>query len=186
MSSTQVRNDALGLRCGVQCCDYRCSIESMPSDLSRLFPRKRDLIKKTKRRGKPTRKGEPPLADVFLADAIVLFGRSACHVQDLFVKSIRFDSTTEPSSPASAEVEVFRAYKEGTGSIRFEPSNITCQFLLPERILHLSNLYMTDSFGLRLVLRNGHFLIDRAETGREPLVLSDYFGRTVDLQVTAR
>lgn len=161
----------------------------MLSDLNKFFPRKKKIGRKSSRSS--TARGaelqspagarlEPDsiMSDCFRTPTIVFFGRQPGSMRDIFIKGITFDSSIKPTID---NVKIFRAYREEEGSIRCEESNIKARLLTPECILHICDVFLTESFGLRLDLEGGDFLVDSEATA--PIVLQDFFGRSVRAEV---
>ncbi len=163
----------------------------MISDLNRFYPRKRKPG--TKSGGSGARDGSSTtekqlqsdeiISQCYQTDTLTLFGRQAGLLRDIFIKSIRLSASV---SSLSLHVTIDRAYRETSGSIRYEDCNISAEVLLPECILHISDVYLSETFGLKLELTGGWFLVDTAGDEKDLLTVDGYFGRTVRAQVRGK
>lgn len=101
-------------------------------------------------------------------------------VRDFFVKSVLLTPTT-----TSGSVTISRAYREKAGSIRTELSNIACTIMPQEKMIHLSDIFMTESFGLRLELSEGSFVVSSMATPTDIVTIEDSAGRMIPCEVRA-
>ena len=152
----------------------------MPSELNRFFPRKRKWAPKSKGKGLATPSSGTNIAEEYKVSTITLFARGPMLVRDLFVKSVYLKKTASDHS-----VKVSRAYREQEDSVRYEDSNIACTVLMPEQILHLCDIFMTENFGVQIEISDGHFLVNSVELPTDLVVLHGALWRTVKTDVRA-
>lgn len=159
----------------------------MQSDLNKFFPRKRKWGRKSKR----TTRGTGPIvasesevsraiAEKYRVGRITIFAKQPMLVRDFFVKSLLLTPTT-----TSGSVTISRAYREKAGSVRTELSNIACSIMPQEKMIHLSDIFMTENFGLRLELSEGSFVVSSMVSPTDIVTIEDSAGRMIPCEVRA-
>ncbi|MBY0547785.1 MAG: hypothetical protein K2W95_10855 [Candidatus Obscuribacterales bacterium] len=159
----------------------------MQSDLNKFFPRKRKWGRKSKgstmgsgRMAASENDASRIVAEKYRVSRVTIFAKQPMLVRDFFVKSVLLTPTS-----TSCSVTTSRAYREKAGSVRTEPSNIACSIMPHEKMIHLSDIFMTENFGLRLELSEGSFVVSSTATPTDLITIEDSAGRMIPCEVRA-
>lgn len=113
----------------------------------------------------------------YRVDHVTIFSKQPMLVHDFFIKSVLLTS--------ASRVTISRAYREKAGSVRTEQSNVSCSIMPHEKMIHVSDIFMTETFGLRLELSEGCFVVSSAVQPTDIITMDDSIGRMIPCEVRA-